>query len=71
MCIRDRFNTAVELEEKITAGQIIGTVNGKELKSPVDGTITSIAPVSYTHLIQQSSFVHLKPKLYEHTHFLY
>lgn len=38
------FNTAVELEEKITAGQIIGTVNGKELKSPVDGTITSIAP---------------------------
>jgi hypothetical protein len=31
------FNTAVELEEKITAGQIIGTVNGKELKSPVDG----------------------------------
>ena len=35
---------AVELEEKITAGQIIGTVNGKELKSPVDGTITSIAP---------------------------
>ena len=26
------FNTAVELEEKITAGQIIGTVNGKELK---------------------------------------
>lgn len=38
------FNSAVELEEKITAGQIIGTVNGKELKSPVDGTITSIAP---------------------------
>lgn len=38
------FNTAVELEEKITAGQIIGTVNGKELKSPVDGTVTSIAP---------------------------
>lgn len=38
------FNTVVELEEKITAGQIIGTVNGKELKSPVDGTITSIAP---------------------------
>ena len=38
------FNTAVELEEKITAGQIIGTLNGKELKSPVDGTITSIAP---------------------------
>lgn len=38
------FNTEVELEEKITAGQIIGTVNGKELKSPVDGTITSIAP---------------------------
>ena len=38
------FNTAVELEEKITAGQIIGTVNGQELKSPVDGTITSIAP---------------------------
>ena len=38
------FNTAVELEEKITDGQIIGTVNGKELKSPVDGTITSIAP---------------------------
>lgn len=37
------FNSAVELEEKITAGQIIGTVNGKELKSPVDGTITSIA----------------------------
>ena len=32
------------LEEKITSGQIIGTVNGKELKSPVDGTITSIAP---------------------------
>ena len=38
------FNSAVELEEKITAGQIIGTVNGKELKSPVDGTVTSIAP---------------------------
>ena len=38
------FNSAVELEEKITAGQIIGNVNGKELKSPVDGTITSIAP---------------------------
>ena len=38
------FNTAVELEEKITAGQIIGPVNGTELKSPVDGTITSIAP---------------------------
>lgn len=38
------FNSAVELEEKITAGQIIGTVNGRELKSPVDGTITSIAP---------------------------
>lgn len=38
------FNTAVELEEKITAGQIIGTVNGKELKSPVDGTVTSISP---------------------------
>ena len=38
------FNSAVELEEKITARQIIGTVNGKELKSPVDGTITSIAP---------------------------
>lgn len=38
------FNSAVELEEKITAGQIIGTVNGKEMKSPVDGTITSIAP---------------------------
>lgn len=38
------FNSVVELEEKITAGQIIGTVNGKELKSPVDGTITSIAP---------------------------
>ena len=38
------FNSAVELEEKITAGQIIGTMNGKELKSPVDGTITSIAP---------------------------
>lgn len=38
------FNSAVELEEKITAGQIIGTVNGKELKSPVGGTITSIAP---------------------------
>ena len=30
--------------ENGTAGQIIGTVNGKELKSPVDGTITSIAP---------------------------
>jgi predicted deacylase len=26
------FNTAVELEEKITAGQIIGTLNGKELE---------------------------------------
>ena len=25
-------------------GYGVGTVNGKELKSPVDGTITSIAP---------------------------
>ena len=38
------FNTEIESEEKITAGQIIGTVNGKELKSPIDGTITSIVP---------------------------
>ena len=38
------FHTKIETEEKITAGQVIGIVNGKELKSPVDGTITSIAP---------------------------
>ena len=38
------FHTKIETEEKITAGQVIGMVNGKELKSPVDGTITSIAP---------------------------
>ena len=38
------FNTEMKAEEKIAAGQVIGTVNGKELKSPIDGTITSIAP---------------------------
>lgn len=38
------LNTGMKAEEKIAAGQVIGTVNGKELKSPIDGTITSIAP---------------------------
>ncbi len=38
------FKTNMESEERITVGQVIGTVNGKELKSPIDGTITSIAP---------------------------
>lgn len=38
------LNTGMKAEEKIAAGQVIGTVNGKELKSPIDGTIISIAP---------------------------
>lgn len=38
------FNAKTESEEKITAGQVIGTVNGKELKSPIDGTIAFITP---------------------------
>ena len=63
------FNTAVELEEKITAGQIIGTVNGKELKSPVDGTVTSIAPSNESvpsnypvAIVHYTGFAELKAK---------
>ena len=63
------FNTAVELEEKITAGQIIGTVNGKELKSPVDGTITSIAPsnesVPSNYPVEADNFLSTLPEYAE------
>lgn len=53
------FLPAVKVGEPITAGQVLGTVNGQPVFSPVNGVTTSVRPASY--LFKGNSVANVAP----------